>query len=126
MIKKRAEFSELIKRGLLFQGSYFSVFYNENELRRMGFSARHGLSAVQRNRLRRLGREVWRRHQEEISITGDFILIARERALNAPFTALENDFRALVAQIIRRMARSAGPMSLPPQGSQQGKRHDSE
>jgi ribonuclease P protein component len=50
-------------------------------------------SAVQRNRARRLLREVWRKHQSQFTAPLDMVLVARSSILGRKLVEVENDFR---------------------------------
>ena len=57
------------------------------------------MKSVDRNRLKRRTRELWRACKGEFDLAGNLIVITREQALSAPFSLLEQDFRLLLEQI---------------------------
>jgi len=52
--------------------------------------------------------------QFQIPICGDFIIIGREQALNAPFALLEDDMLALIARIDKRQRENRNPERAHP------------
>lgn len=55
-------------------------------------------SAVVRNRGRRLMREVWRRHQQELRLAVDMVLVARPSLARKSFGQVEADFLQALRQ----------------------------
>lgn len=102
LIKNSAEFSSVIKSGSAYKGSYFTLFVANEDKLRIGFSVKRGMKSVDRNRLKRRTRELWRVCKGDFDLTGNLIVIAREQALSAPFKLLERDFRTLLEQISHR------------------------
>jgi ribonuclease P protein component len=89
----------------LHQGRFFSLFLISSSYgKRVGFSAKRGLPAVARNRIKRISRELWRIFQKEYEFTGDCIIIGREQILKTPFVILERDFRTILELIEKRRA----------------------
>jgi len=99
LIKKSAEFSSIIRRGSVYKGSYFTLFVVKEDKLRIGFSVKRGMKSVDRNRLKRRTRELWRAWRGEFDLSGDLIVITREQALSDSFKLLEQDFRRLLEQI---------------------------
>ena len=68
----------------------------EDADRRLGVvSSRRVGGAVQRNRARRRLRALFRQERERLSGRDDLILVARASCVQAPWTELVEDFRAL-------------------------------
>jgi ribonuclease P protein component len=58
---------------------------------RLGIAASRKFGiAVERNRAKRLAREIFRRHK--ITAGLDVVIVPRRELLNAPFASLENDY----------------------------------
>ncbi len=69
---------------------------------RVGFAVGRGLvNKVQRNRLKRRTRELWRTQYRNFNVQGDVIIIAKKQAFEAPFSELEKDFINLLHKISR-------------------------
>ena len=98
-IRRRAEFRQVYERGTRIHGRYSTLFVlpNKQVSGRLGIAATKKLGgAVQRNRAKRLIREVFRRNK--ISAGLDVVVIPRRELLEASLTALETDYRAALAR----------------------------
>ena len=73
---------------------------------RLGVAATRKLgSAVERNRAKRLAREVFRRHKVAAGL--DIVIVPRREMLDAPFDSLEADYLAALERRDRERPRSA-------------------
>ena len=120
-IRRRAEFQQIYNRGARAHSRYFTLFVLENEqgVGRLGIAATKKLGAsVQRNRAKRLIREVFRRNK--IAPGFDVVVVPKRDLLEASLTALETDYRTLVERRLRKPAsavtggppRSGGNQSI--------------
>ena len=78
-------------------GPYFVVIteVQRSGLSRLGITAsRHVGGAVTRNRVKRLVREVFRRHQYQISPARDVLVIARPAAAHASYAQVKQELAA--------------------------------
>jgi ribonuclease P protein component len=67
------------------------------ETARLGVTTPKALGgAVVRNRIKRRMREVFRLHRSEIGPQWDIVVNPRKAALDAPFAALEREFRKVI------------------------------
>jgi ribonuclease P protein component len=83
------------------------MFVLENQLPvgRLGIAAtRRFGGAVERNRAKRLIREVFRRHK--ITPGFDLVVIPKRELLDASLTALEREYRANIERTVQRARRS--------------------
>src|SRR5688572_5803041 len=88
------------------------VVPNGGTTARLGVAATRKLgSAVERNRAKRLAREVFRRHKVAAGL--DVIIVPRREMLDAPFASLEADYLAALA---RRDRESPRPPHRPARG----------
>ncbi len=95
-IKKQAEFQRLFNKGKRAFSPTLTVLYRPAEKTSMGISVgkRHGKS-VQRNRIKRLLREVFRLNVEKLQGTYAFILIPKVKE-EYSFQAFERDLRCII------------------------------
>jgi ribonuclease P protein component len=111
-IRRRAEFQQIYDRGAKIHSRYFTVFLlsNQQAAGRLGIAATRKLGgSVQRNRAKRLIREVFRRNK--IAPGFDVVIIPKRDLLEASLTALEADYRTLVERRLRNPVPAvvAGP-----------------
>ena len=96
-VRVRRDFERAYDEGARIPGKYMTLFVlpNGSTTPRLGVSATRKLgSAVERNRAKRLTRELFRRHKVAAGI--DIIVVPRREMLDAPFASLEADFLAAV------------------------------
>jgi ribonuclease P protein component len=105
-IRRRAEFQQIYSRGFRVHSRYCTAFLLANGgVGRLGIAATKKLGgAVERNRAKRLIREVFRRNK--IADGFDVVVIPKRELLDASLDTLEADYRRLIA---RRVARQGGP-----------------
>ena len=114
-VRRRPEFERAYENGIRLHGRFMTVFVMPNDGRtsRFGVAATRKLGpAVERNRAKRLAREVFRRHKVAASL--DIIVVPRREMLDAPFATLEADYLALLARSARE--RSGPPERRPRRG----------
>jgi len=107
-IRRRAEFQQVYDRGVKIHGRYSTIFMLPSATggSRLGIAATRKLGgAVQRNRAKRLIREVFRRNK--IAKGFDVVVIPKRSLLDASLTVLEAEYRALVERHMRRQDRAA-------------------
>jgi len=75
-----------------------------SETARLGIVASRKLGrAVQRNRAKRLIRDLFRRHRCNLGTGGvDIVVIPKRELLNAPYASLETDYAAVLRRHGRR------------------------
>ena len=98
------QFSVSLKQNHIFRRLYrtpgaadsYMVLYarrNREEKNRVGFTVSKKLGhAVVRNRVRRRLREVYRLNEEKFAPGWDIVVVARSRAVDAPFAALTRSY----------------------------------
>jgi ribonuclease P protein component len=106
-IRRRAEFQQVYEQGARIRGRFSTLFLLPNKLSigRLGIAATRKLGgAVQRNRAKRLIREVFRRNN---TATGfDVVVVPKRELLDASLTALEAEYRHNLERSLRQQARS--------------------
>jgi ribonuclease P protein component len=98
-IRKRADFELIYQTGFKRSGRLMTMFTREREAgpARLGIAATRKMgAAVERNRAKRLVREVFRHHKPSMSI--DVVVVPRREMLAAPFDRLEAEFQSLLAR----------------------------
>ena len=94
-IRRRPEFERVYNAGAKAHGRFMTVFVlpNGGTAPRLGVAATRKIgSSVDRNRAKRLAREVFRRHKMAAAL--DVIVVPRREMLDAPFASLEADYHA--------------------------------
>jgi len=112
-IRRRAEFQRVYDRGFKAHGRYSTIFVLANDAGpgRLGIAATRRLGgAVQRNRAKRLIREVFRRNK--IARGFDVVVVPKRDLLDATLTALEVEYRAIVERQLARASRARPPARL--------------
>jgi ribonuclease P protein component len=96
-IRRRPEFERVYNEGARISGRFMTVFLlaTERPGPRFGVAATRKMgNAVERNRAKRLAREMFRRHK--LTVGYDIVIVPRREMLDAPFASLEADYdRAL-------------------------------
>ncbi|HVL32467.1 MAG TPA: ribonuclease P protein component [Actinomycetota bacterium] len=98
-VRRRPEFERAYETGARIHGRFMMLFVvpNAGTTARLGVAATRKLgSAVERNRAKRLAREIFRRHKVAAGL--DVIIVPRREMLNAPFASLEADYLAALAR----------------------------
>jgi ribonuclease P protein component len=106
-IRRRAEFQDIYERGYRIRGRFGTLFLLARGAGpgRLGIAATRKLGgAVERNRAKRLIREVFRRNK--IAPGVDVVVVPRRELLDASLTVLEADYRNLVERHLQHLGRS--------------------
>ena len=101
-IRRRAEFQEVYERGVRIHGRLAALFVlaNNRTVGRLGVAATKKLGgAVQRNRAKRLIREVFR--QNNIAPGFDVIVVPKREMLDVTLDNLEADYRNSLERAFR-------------------------
>lgn len=114
-VRRRPEFERAYDTGTKIHGRFMMLFVTPNggTAPRFGVAATRKMgSAVERNRVKRLAREIFRRHTVAAAL--DIIVVPRREMLDAPFASLEADYVAALAR--RDRGRSTNTDRRPPSG----------
>jgi ribonuclease P protein component len=113
-IRRRPEFERVYNEGARIHGRFMTVFVmpNGGSAARLGVAATRKLgSAVERNRAKRLAREVFRRHKVAAGL--DIVVVPRREMLDAPFASLEADYESALERHPRERARGVAGSRRP-------------
>ena len=102
-IRRRTEFKHVYEKGTRVHGRYSTIFVlpNSRGVGRLGIAATKKLGgAVQRNRAKRLIREVFRRNK--IASGFDVVVVPRRELLEASLSAIETDYRSTLERRLRQ------------------------
>ena len=110
-VRRRTEFQQVFDTGRRVQGKYFTLLMAPNDAAgvRLGIVASKKLGgSVQRNRAKRLIREVFRHSQP---LPGrqdvDVVVIPRRELFDAAYSSLETDFQATYRRCAARLPGNA-------------------
>ena len=101
-LKENHEFRRLYQKGKSAVSGCMVVYCRKNRLghNRLGLTVSTKIGgAVVRNRARRRLREVYRLSQPGMKQGYDIVIVARSRALKAPFPAMMDSFRRLCEKL---------------------------
>ena len=98
-VRKRADFELIYKTGFKRSGRLMTMFTRDREAAtpRLGIAATRKMGpAVERNRAKRLVRELFRHHKPDAGV--DVVVVPRREMLDAPYARLEAEFCALLGR----------------------------
>jgi len=102
-LRRRPEFQQVYDRGIRAHGRLMTVFLlpQDVETTRLGIAATRKLGgAVQRNRAKRLVREVFRHHRNPPG--WHIVVVPRPALLEATFQSIEADYASCIERRVRR------------------------
>jgi ribonuclease P protein component len=101
-IRRREDFERIYAAGARQSGRNMIIFFQPtaHAVPRLGIAATRKLgSAVVRNRAKRLVRELFRHNKPAGGL--DLVVVPRREMLDAPYSSLEAEFRALLDRPVR-------------------------
>jgi ribonuclease P protein component len=105
-IRKKADFSELYRRGRCDRGIYFNLIHLPNDLgysRMAVVASRKVGNAVKRNRIRRRAKELFRRNKGLLISPRDLILISKKEMGDASWPDLSRRYLEAVRGLGERL-----------------------
>jgi ribonuclease P protein component len=118
-VRKRAEFELIYKTGFKRSGRLMTMFTREREAgsARLGIAATRKMgAAVERNRAKRLVRELFRHNKPAGAV--DVVVVPRREMLDAAYDRIEAEFRSLLSRnpsTRQRPSQDAGSLRVSPQ-----------
>ena len=100
-VKENYEFRRIYRKGKSVVSPYMVLYCQKNRQgrTRLGVTVSTKLGkAVVRNRVRRRFRELWRLNKVDMLPGWDIILVARVRAIEAPYQKLDKAYRKLLQE----------------------------
>ena len=98
ILRGRINFNNVFKNGTVISSKYISIFYKKAESRRIGFVVSKRIrKAAQRNRYKRLLREIYRQNKEYFPKEMDIILFAKGNC--DIFDELKDEIINIITQI---------------------------
>ena len=113
-VRRRVDFERAYSTGVRVPARFMTLFVaaNGGSVSRLGIAASRKFGpAVERNRAKRLSREIFRRHK--ITTGLDVIIVPRREMLDASFASLENDYAQALDRRHRGQPASARPARRP-------------
>ena len=98
-VRKRADFELIYKTGFKRSGRLMTMVTREREAgpARLGIAATRKMGiAVERNRAKRLVRELFRHNKPLASV--DVVVVPRRELIDAPYPRIEAEFRSLLSR----------------------------
>jgi ribonuclease P protein component len=117
-VRKRADFELIYKTGFKRSGRLMTMFTRDREAgpARLGIAATRKMgAAVERNRAKRLTRELFRHHKPHGAV--DVVVVPRREMLDAPYARLEAEFLSLLT---RTPSTRSGPAGSAPNAFRAG------
>ena len=108
-VRRRPDYERAYATGIRIHARFMTLFVvgNGGAISRLGVAATRKLGvAVERNRAKRLAREVFRRHKIESGL--DIVIVPRREMLDAPFASLETDYTDALERRHRERPRTTG------------------
>jgi ribonuclease P protein component len=94
-IRNKSDFAKLYKRGRCDRGKYFNLIHSPNQLEhsRMAVVASRKVgNAVQRNRIRRRAKELFRRNKDLLASPRDLLLIVKKDCRDASWADMRRRY----------------------------------
>jgi ribonuclease P protein component len=107
-VRKRADFELIYKTGFKRSGRLMTMFTMEREAgpARLGIAATRKMgAAVERNRAKRLVRELFRHNKPAVAV--DVVVVPRREMLDAPYDRTEAEFLSLLSRTPSNRSRAA-------------------
>ena len=101
-LKQNHEFRRLYNKGMSASGPYMAIYCRKNRRRKSRLGLTTGVKlghAVQRNRVRRRLREIYRTNEYRLAPGWDMVIVARVKSVYAQYAQMEHSFLALARKL---------------------------
>ncbi len=101
-IRKKKDFLLIYKKGRRYRGKYFSLIYLSNNLNfsRVAIVVSRKIgNAVQRNKVKRWIRDLFRKNKNMIKSSVDIIIIPQKEILNLSWSSLQQEYLSAIEYI---------------------------
>ena len=115
LVKKRGDFADILHKGKIYKSDLFIIAVRKGKELRFGFTAKSGLKKVTRNRLKRISRELWRRHYKQFALSGEWIIMAREKSGHCDPLLRDSRFLKLMRLIETDLHKNTAIPVKPPE-----------
>jgi len=96
-IRTKRDFNRLFSSGERIQSKSLSIVWSAARERKVGFVVNRRVgSAVERNRVKRLLRETYRRNRSSVSSETELVIIAKAEARGQDYRFIEGEFLSLI------------------------------
>ncbi len=100
IIKKNSEFTDIFTKGKFYSSVFFRAYSLPCATVKIGFTTQRGLKTKpQRNRIKRITRELWRKNFLKYQLAAKIVISAKAKVLNVNHITLEKDFNDLLKQL---------------------------
>jgi ribonuclease P protein component len=97
IIRKKRDFEILFSNGMGFQSRSLRILWRPSPERKAGFLVGKRLGiAVERNRVRRILREAYRKNRQDLSDKIELLIIAKREARELRYAPIEREFISLI------------------------------
>lgn len=103
-IKKKKEFLLIYKKGKHYKGKYFSLIYLSSDLSfsRIAIVASRKIgNAVQRNKIKRWIRNLFRKNKELLKSSVDIVIIPKKNIMKLSWLSLQQEYLSAIEFISR-------------------------
>jgi ribonuclease P protein component len=108
ILKKISEFNEVFQQGQFLKNEYFSISFVGKDNLKVGFAApKNSGNKPTRNKLKRIGRELWRTNFRNYDLPAHIVIITRKKILMAKQHVREQSINQLLREIEIRLSKES-------------------
>jgi ribonuclease P protein component len=97
-LRKKQEYEKVFKEGIIVKDAFFNIYIlKDDKTTKIGLSVTRKIKkATQRNRIKRLLREVYRLNKDKLACNAKIVIVAKEKCI-----LLIEDFKAIQEKILK-------------------------